>query len=624
VKELLKNNNLLEQIDIHFADYICELQDVEDHELWLLAAFTSYFANQGDSAFSLSRINGRQLCEIFDLKEKENDEDKKGFDIIAGTIMPTLDHKKLLPYKKVIGAPGELKPLVFEGELFFLNRFFQYEQTVANFVIKRASNHRDISDMKSQIDNLFLENFVATIKSQIINWQKVAAIMAIRSDFSIISGGPGTGKTTTVGKILTLLLEKEPGLVIKMVAPTGKAAERLNESIKLFKQQWGTKIEPEILDAIPETAQTIHRFLGINAYKLYYDKYSPAPIDILVIDEASMVSLPLFAKTFDALPDHCRVILLGDKDQLMAVENGNVLKDMTDADTLNAFSLDFVDTVADMTDQEIELEVIKTPTFIDDDVIQLEYSWRFHDSSGIGILSRTVNAADESTPQEELLDLFPKYSDIKLEAITDEKGIKEFIIKFCKDHLTGYKEALAKGNIAEIIEALAKFRVLCAVNDGPFGVNEINPLIEKALFPDRNSTLFYHGRPILITQNDYRLNLVNGDVGIIIKENLSDDNSELKAFFPAADGTFREFNPASLGEHRTAFTISIHKSQGSEFENVYIILPDEGNRILTKELIYTAITRAKENCTIIASPEILCQAARKRMVRISGLKEKLR
>ena len=625
--EILINQNLLYLIDIHFANYICDLQDNSENpsknpqDLWLLSAFVSFFSNQGDSAFSLNTVNNKILQDIFPLKEKKGErgnslsDDDTDVDEIGAIKIKELNQTELLENNDVIGRPGEMKPLIFENGLFYLNRFYQYELTIADFIKERVLDYDDIANMKNEINELFPEYFI----EKQINWQKIAAILALRSKFSIISGGPGTGKTTTVGKILTLMLKKNPELIIKMVAPTGKAADRLNESIKAFKQTDGKNIKSDILDAIPETAETIHRFIGINSYKPKYDKYSPAPIDLLVIDEASMVSLPLFAKTFEALPEDCRVILLGDKDQLMAVENGNVLKDITDTEILNSFSSEFAECVAFLTDNKIKVDTANTSALIEDAAIQLEYSWRFKDSSGIGNLSKAVNAADQHTPPENLLDLFEKYDDINLLPVCTEKAITEFIVSFCNHNLADYKKALSAGDIAQILDSLAKFRVLCAVNEGPYGVNEINQLIEKTLFKRKDSNSFYHGRPILITVNDYKLNLMNGDVGIIIQ----DGQGELKAFFPAGDGSFREFSPASLGDHRTAFSISIHKSQGSEFDNVFIILPAEKNKILTKELIYTAITRAKKQCTIISSPEIFYQSAIPRMLRQSGLKSKI-
>lgn len=618
LKELLIQHSLLSEIDIHFANYICESADPAAISLWLLAAFVSYFSNQGDSAFALHTVNHKTLDEIFNLKELgEGTENATVLNSIAGIRITGLAKAELLKYNSVIGQPSELKPIIFADELFYLNRFYQYETTVTEFIKTRVNDYNDIAMLKKELNELFPDNFTPVTNN--INWQKVAAIVALRSKFAVISGGPGTGKTTTVGKILTLLLKQQPDLIIKMVAPTGKAADRLNESIRNFKSQLGHGIAHEIIANLPETAETIHRFLGINSRKPRYDKYRPAPIDLLLIDEASMVSLPLFAKTFEALPKRCRVILLGDKDQLMAVENGNVLQDITDSEALKAFSPKFVKLVAELTYGQIKLDTVTTPALIDDVAVQLKYSWRFRDSIGIGELSRAVNAADEHTTVDALLSLFDRYADLSFQPIAQPEMLETFIVEFCEKHLADYKANLQDSNINRILNSLAQFRILCAVNDGAFGVNEINRQIEHKLFNNRLPNAFYHGRPILITANDYRLGLMNGDVGIIIEN----AQGELKAYFTDSDNRLREFNPASLGEHRTAFAISIHKSQGSEFENVFIILPDRMNKILTKELVYTAITRAKRSCTMIATPNIFYQAVIASMQRQSGLKGKL-
>ena len=637
MKKYLLNNNLLNEIDVEFANFICELQGCDcdnssNNNLWLLAALLSYSVDNGDSAFNPADYENKPINEIFNISQKFNLlSDEKKNEILNNKI-PEFDIKELLKNSKVIGSPEKSKPIVYDGTLFYLHKFYNYEKIIAEFIKKRIGRNIKISDnIKKEINSLFPDNFVSEMET--VNWQKVAAILALSNDFLVISGGPGTGKTTTAGSILALLLkqnkEQNKELNIKMVAPTGKAADRLNESIKEFKIKKAEEIAVEIINAIPENAQTIHRFLGINSHKPAFTKYNKAPVDVLLIDEASMVSLPIFAKTFEVLNDDCKVILLGDKDQLMAVENGNVLNDITSVEELNKFTEKFVDITKNITDNKLALPVADNKNNpIENIAVQLEHSWRFNSNSGIGELSKAVNSATSTTKDDEILSVFDKFEKIEIKNITNEEEITKFIKKICEEQLKDYVNSVNKKNIKEIFEQLAKFRILCAINNGPFGVKEINKTIEQALFPDEATGSFYNGQSIMITKNDYNLKLSNGDVGVIIKD---EENGEFKAYFKKKkdddkkdnDDDYIIYNPSSLDEYTTAFAISIHKSQGSEFDKVFIIFPPSENRILTKELLYTGITRAKEECTIIAGDNIFVKAAKRKITRQSGLKSKL-
>ena len=595
----LKRSGLFQDIDLHFADYISKLSDDDNLNLWLIAAFVSYYANHGHSAFDTDSVSEKKAIDIFDIDENNEN---------SNILFPKLILSE--QYNNGIGKGDELKPLIFENGYYYLNKYYKNEVIISDFIKNRTKKIDNIQNMKNDINQFFKNNIVGGF----VNWQKVAAILALRAKFAIISGGPGTGKTTTVGKVLALLVKHNPKLRIKLVAPTGKASDRLNESIKNFKEQ-SSGIDKYILDKIPESAETIHKFLGINSRQLKYDKYTKAPIDLLLIDEASMVSLPIFAKTFEALSNDCRVILLGDKDQLMAVENGNVLKDITDLKNLNSFSAQFANVINDITDNQLRLDISKSPQLITDCVVQLEHSYRFNSQSGIGELSKFVNNANQVNTESELVNLFNEFDDINIEDL----DIKSFVKNICKANLLEYMESLKEMNIAKSLDALSKNRVLCALNESEYGVKNLNLMIEQLLFSESKKNDFYHGRPILITENDYKLNLMNGDVGIILR-----DNNDLNACFRGNNGEFRKINPANLGEYTTAFAISIHKSQGSEFDNVFIVLPKKDNKILTKELIYTAITRAKKKCNIISSTSLFFKSSIKRMHRQSGLSSRMK
>ena len=627
MKKLILDNNILNDIDTVFADLICDIQSTSSDnqqfdDLWLLAAFLSYSANNGDSSFAPKFYENKLFSDVFNIKNqfKFNVLSEVNQNNLLNQKIPRFDIDKLIKYSKVIGkADSTPSPvIVFDGEQFYLNKFYFYEKQIAEFIKKRLTNKLKLSDkMKSDVNSLF-----PNIVENKINWQKIAAVLALTNNFLVISGGPGTGKTTTAGSILALLLMQNQKRNIKMIAPTGKAADRLNESINTFKLENKSGIDESIIDIIPENAETIHRYLGINSFKPTFTKYNKSPVDVLLIDEASMVSLPLFAKTFEVLNDDCKVILLGDKDQLMAVENGNVLNDITSAEELNKFSKKFVDITKEITDNEIILPVADDKNNpIENIAVQLEHSWRFQSDSGIGELSKRVNSADSKTDYNECSSIFDKFKDIRIENKTTEKEISDSIKEICDNQLNTYIELIECGDKDNIFKELSQFRILCAINNGPFGVNEINKFIEKTLFPDIATSSFYNGQAIMITKNDYNLKLSNGDVGVILNDNKS---GELKAYFRGSENEdYISYNPSSLDEYTTAFAISIHKSQGSEFNKVFIILPPEQNRILTKELLYTGITRAKEECTVIASENIFITAAKTKIVRQSGLKSKL-
>jgi exodeoxyribonuclease V alpha subunit len=627
MKKLLLQHHLLNEIDIHFADYISNLQDDTDEHLWLLAAMLSFFAMHGNSALPLKHLTDQTPAYIFNINEISRfslPQNKGAVNELMSVTFPLMNSEKLLLYSKVIGSESDDRHIIYEDGLFFLNKYYYYEMITAEHIKKRAfaiNNTSDLINLKSDINSLFPEN---TVENK-INYQKIAAIAALNSSFSVITGGPGTGKTTTAGKILSLLIKQKPDSRIQLLAPTGKAAERLNESLRKFKVDHKGIILDSILDSIPENGITIHKFLNLGRKRGLLNKYNRAKVDIVLIDEASMVSLPLFAKTFEALFDHCRIILLGDKNQLMSVDTGSVLKDITDAEELNLFSEDFIKNVSDITDGNIILkQAIDSKNIIQDAAVELEHSWRFHSKSGIGQLSHAVNCAKNLEDASNTFSYFEQYDDIAFLEITNEKQLEKFIYDFCKNELSEYYSSLDSNNIDLIFENYKKHRLLCAVNLSPFGVDNINKLIEQNIFANINTRIHYKGRPILITKNDYVHKLMNGDVGIILEQ-----DGEMKAFFlnpnaKSSSDKYRVFNPSSLEQFVTAFAISIHKSQGSEFENVYMFMPNNNSKILSKELLYTGITRAKKTCTILGSKNIFLDFMTKSAMRYSGLISKLK
>ncbi len=602
-------------IDLHFADYVCSLQGVADETLWLAALLTSFFTNLQHTAFDCRGWEGKMFSELLDSVCPE---------VLAGWTVPDLATVK--GFTRVVGGAGELKPLIFDNGLLYLHKFWKYECKVASFIQFRCqSRPGSLNELAASFSQLFPENVVAGAP----NWQKVAAAVAVSTDFAVISGGPGTGKTTTVGKVLALLLKQDPNLNVRLVAPTGKAADRLSESIRKFKSlcnsnvAGGYQFDQTVIDSIPEETSTIHRFLKYNPSNggFVHGSKNQVVADLLLVDEASMVSLPLFASLFAALPDNCRVILLGDKDQLAAVENGNVLGDITAAEHINRFSQSFALCLQQLSGGELDVPVVDDAVALDDSVVQLEHSWRFDATSGIGALSDLVNRCGESGSIDEFKSVIEHFGDVSFSQLCGKNAVPALMDELKNGPLQDYFNAVKLGDPEKVLAALGRFRVLCAVNAGPYGVGSVNQLLEQTLFPGNGCNRFYHGRPIMITANDYRLNLMNGDVGVI----LQDGNGILKAYFPGElAGSVRDgVNPTYLCEHITAFAITIHKSQGSEFERVLMLLPEKDSRILTKELIYTGITRAKKQCDIHGSLDLLVSSSARRTKRVSGLCRRL-
>jgi len=607
--------NLLNDIDIVFADYICTLAQSQHNELWILASMLSWSSNNGNSAFDLNSISNLEIREIFDLSKNiispNEYETKQRF--------PFFDSKNIAKkFSSVIGSSDSHKPIIFDGGFFALHKFYLYEKNTADFILKKIRKTHIISEnIISELNRLFPNDFTP---SKSINYQKISAFLALKKDFIVINGGPGTGKTTTVGKIISLLLINNVNSKIKLLAPTGKASDRLNESIRAFKVNHKTLLKPDLIDKINENAETIHRFLAINSYKLKFSQMSPAPYDVIIVDEASMVSLPLFSILFDAA-QNSKIILIGDKDQLTAIENGDVLNDLTNISSINKFSSSFSDFVKSSTNNKVKLNISDDDNSLNDFAVQLEFSWRFSENSGISKVSQLVKNIQTRHEAEELLSILKdkKYKDINFFELTTQEKLFKFIKNELHEDFSQYSNAIKENNLEKAFYHINNCKILSATNNGLFGIHEINYFIERLLFQSQAKNLFYHGKPIMITENDYRLGLYNGDIGIIFR---NPEKNRLELCFKT-ENSIKTVLPFDINNFITAFSITIHKSQGSEFNKVLTVLPPDNNKILTRELLYTAITRAKNHCTIIATNNILLESALRKFSRSSALQHKL-
>ncbi len=493
---------------------------------------------------------------------------------------------------KTIGRPGDYAPMVLtEDGLLYLYRYWLDERDVATAIRSRLHAVADVNHAK--LDQTLAE-WMTPVDG--IDWQKVAVAMALSRHLAVISGGPGTGKTTIVLKILQCLQQQAADLRIGLAAPTGKAAARLQQSISRH-QDFEVK--------------TLHRLLGVTEHNDQgrYNAERLLPLDVLIIDEASMIDISLMAKLMRAMPARARLILLGDSQQLASVESGAVLANLSESQQ-GAFTANFVEQFPSLglgANAQKNSSALLTDSFV-----RLQHSYRFDKDSLVGQLAERVNAGDAETAIQMLdgqtASIWHRPDEHSLLNVLTA-GYKAFI-----DAVENKRPAL------EIIQAFDQFRVLAALKQGPHSVMSVNRLMTRFLAQKgwRTNQTFYPGRPIMITQNDYRQQLFNGDIGVILR----DADGQLKACFYFGE-ELRWVGLNRLPTHETVFAMTVHKSQGSEFDAVSILLPEEISPILNRELLYTAITRARKDLSVLATEQALQHTIHSRHQRESGLKQQL-
>jgi exodeoxyribonuclease V alpha subunit len=457
-----------------------------------------------------------------------------------------------------------------------------------------------------------------------INWQKVAAFAALRQRFSVITGGPGTGKTWTVARLLALLLEQPGGenLRIKLAAPTGKAAARLQEALShsLTGLTCAAKVKARL--QAKDLTTTIHRLLGTipRSTNFRHDAGNPLPVDVLVVDEASMVSLALMAKLLAALKPDARLVLVGDQDQLPPVDAGNVLGDLCRAAAINGFSENFQNDYQRCSGETVAAKSFSAGGELENTVIQLRTNFRSGEMAALNNLSQAVNAGDADAAMKLLRQ---PAAALAWQPLPSARLFKAALRDAVVSH---YGDVLKAATPAAALAALGKFRILCAVREGPFGTEAVNRIAGEILAeagliaPDRVKSGSYAGRPLMVTANNYALKLFNGDTGVVWPaEGLSS-----LVYFPDEAGGIRAVARERLPEDETAFALTIHKSQGSEFDHVLLVLPEQTSPVLTRQLFYTGLTRARQSVRILAPETILRATVATQLQRMSGLTDALR
>ena len=566
----------LPDIALHFAGLLHRLDPNADESVLLAGALAGERVISGEVCVDLVHLANST---VFDS------------DDAPGMSAPDLDlWQQALKSSPLVSDGTATTPLVVtpDGRL-YLYRYFELERRLAELIMQRTQICDvaiDSTQLEAALDTLFPDDATSAD-------QRNAATLAVHNRFTVISGGPGTGKTATVVRILTLLSQLKLAAPERMLlcAPTGKAAARLREALADSL----AAVTPG--DALPTDAVTAHRLLGWRpGKKPRYHAMRPLNCDLLVLDEASMVDLALMVSILEALPAHARLILLGDRDQLSSVEAGAVLGDICRA----ADSGPLADTLAPLT-----------------------HNWRFGAHSPIAALASAVREA-RVTDALTLLD-DPASAQISLQAAQEDAALDALLAEQITPVYAEVARLVREGADAKaVFEKLGSLMVLCAHRTGPRGVTDLNRRVSVqlgaggALSPGLPA---YPGQPLMVTRNDTALGLFNGDIGVVMPD--ADSPGRLQAVFLDAGGDERVVSLGRLPEHETAYAMTVHKAQGSQARQVVLVLPTQLSPVLSRELIYTGITRAEQSLEIWAAHEVLAGAIGRSAQRVTGLADRL-
>lgn len=617
----------LTALDLAFAQFLNESQPTGDPRHNLLAALVSHQYGGGHACLDLQLLTEFGVAAL-------------GWDTRLQDLLPAdlAAAASSLPW-----CQGSGSPLVLDGPRLYLRRNWQAEQAIRASILARLAQSCSVPDtLKDALDRLFdmpptpvtasearqsmhsvdVDHHAAlAITGTSPDWQKIACALAARGRFTLITGGPGTGKTTTVARLLGLLqsqaMQHGKPLRIALAAPTGKAAARLGESIAQAIQ----KLPADMQAHIPTHAQTLHKLLQVRA--AVQASATPAlALDLVVVDEASMIDLELMARLLAAVPLSASLILLGDKDQLASVEAGAVMGQLCEGAELGGYSTDTVRWLLAHSGEDASAWA-GSGSSLAQHTVMLRLSRRFAADSVIGQWASAVNSGDRQAVAE-LWSAAPRWSLRESATVTRLEPQTGFDTHLADLVRTGWHDWLAALQMRidpagcsdpqaqKLLASFGQFQVLCALREGPWGVAALNRSIARALgFAPEG---WYVGRPVMVTRNDYHLNLMNGDVGLCLPT-----AHGLRVAF-AQGATLRWVLPSRLDAVETVFAMTVHKSQGSEFDHVALLLPDKIVPVLTRELLYTGITRAKNRLTLgVPQAGVLRQAAASKILRSGGL-----
>ena len=516
----------------------------------------------------------------------------------------------------VVGTPaqpGAFPMILDDADRLYLHRYFDYERRLARRLMQQLhAIELPSSAVKIQLNRLFAIN-EATLGGK-PDWQKLGAGLSLMNRLTILSGGPGTGKTTTVVNLLACLLEQQPDCRITLAAPTGKAAARMLDALRVRAEH----LPAEVRQKLPTESFTVHRLLGVTSTNgvFQHDAAHPLSLDVLIVDEASMLDLALATHLFEAVPTTAKIILLGDKDQLAAVESGAVFAELSADPTLDTTTIATLADLCETPAERISPLPALVPTALRNSVVWFTENFRFRKESGIGKLADDIKAGDA----EKALRFLQDGQDASVQwasADADDSDTRP-----C-DGYAAYVDAVKQitAPSVDLFEIFNRFRVLCVLRDTPRGTESLNRLIGRHVraqlmqVGSDDRTPWYTGRPVMVLRNDAATRLFNGDIGITV---IDADGAPMVWFVDSQKG-LRAIASSRLPEHETAFAMTVHKSQGSEFDQVILVLPTQLTRVVTRELLYTAVTRARQKVLIAGDAEVFTAGVRNPTVRYSGL-----
>ena len=654
--QLWREQGWLRALDLAFADFLQDLEPDAPASLLLAAALLAHLEGRGHSCLPLQAfLNDSQATLAWP--------PEAAAELAAAVgILPAdaAAARAAWAGRSVLQIdPADTQgssPLVLCADRLYLRRYWRYETRVAAQVRARAAvggggedlaATLDSTQARKLLDRLFeppAASNAAAEEAAGPDWQKVACAVALRGRLTLITGGPGTGKTYTAARLVVLLqalhADAQP-LRVALAAPTGKAAARLRQSIgtalQVLQQQVGDTLPLAAWAAELGPARTLHALLGTRpgTRRFVHDAANPLDVDLLFVDEASMVHLEMMATLLDALPPGARVVLLGDRDQLASVEAGAVMGDLCGGAGADVggrpYDAATVGWIRDLTGQALPVGSAASADSLAQQTVVLRRSRRF--SGPIGELAMAVNRGDGAAALATLR--AAPNAEVSLIETPDAGAIARLAVDGRPGAVGGYRaylDALAQRPADSaafaawavgVLVAFDSFRVLCAVREGPWGVSGLNASIERALAERgllHRRGEWYEGRPVMVTRNDPTLGVFNGDIGLVLKP---PGVGTLRAYF--LDGAeLRSVSVGRLADVETAFAMTVHKGQGSEFAHVVLVLPAEDSTVLTRELVYTGITRAKSAFTLVtkhASGLVLASGRLTR--RLSGLRQLL-
>lgn len=605
----------LRRLDAAFAGFLHELDPEAAPELLMAGALVAHMEGRGHACLLLDELLGDADALLGWPAEAQ----------IALHAAMALLHTDPGAWTEVLhasplvatgDAPGSAPLVLHEGRL-YLRRYWDYERRVAAQVLQRGATPLPVDTVavRQQLDLLFPPDAEA---APALDWQKAACGLALRGRFSIITGGPGTGKTYTAARLLALLFAMDASperLRVMLAAPTGKAAARLKQSIDAaldaLNVQVGDRLPLDELASHIQPARTLHSLLGArpDTRRFRFDAAHPLEVDVLIVDEASMIHLEMMAALLEALPPTARVIFLGDKDQLASVEAGAVLGDLCRDAEAGRYQPETLAYLEAVTGQRVPDAFASDGPPLAQQTVMLRESRRF--GGPIGQLATAVNGGDAASAVALLHDDrdgalawldAPSPADVVVLALRGRAGAPGgfggYLAALHARPATGDAQAHADWVLA-VLTAFERFRLLCAVRQGEWGAEGLNAAIERAMVADGSLVkrgAWYEGRPVMVTRNDAAVGVFNGDIGITLPP--ATPGAPLRAYF--LDGnTARSVGVSRLASVETAFAMTVHKSQGSEFEHTVLVLPRDAGRVLTRELVYTGITRARSAFTLV-------------------------